>query len=31
MHSSFTNKDADSLGKKFYLPLAYDKKTTEKS
>jgi dienelactone hydrolase len=30
MHS-FTNKDADSLGEKFDLPLAYDKETTEKS
>jgi dienelactone hydrolase len=30
MHS-FTNKKADSLGKKFGLPLAYDKEATEKS
>jgi dienelactone hydrolase len=28
---SFTNKDADSLAKKYELPLAYDKEATEKS
>lgn len=28
---SFTNKKADSLGKKYNLPLAYDKKPAEKS
>jgi dienelactone hydrolase len=28
---SFTNKDADSLAKKYDLPLAYDKEASEKS